>query len=701
MSVAETAVRVVFEDSGSQVLISDSQGSISTVRSVLVHSTKNITGRNHNHSAQMEGPEMNSTKLVTKCKVSEATVSIPVTVGLNLEAKKATSIRKRVRPPLEMTKSGGMSTISISAQDTRSPPRYKSPNPPQDRSSFGYDVRRTNKENQGESEEIIPDTQFCTKKVTTLLPCPPERKKYDLRCLKERVNVSSGYISNKGEPSSKQKSNVKMKADCEHAGTHDNQHIQSSPAHFRELESKAKKSPQTKKLIIKNHVEKERISKPEALKRKENVTENEQSKMNATERSTKTIHQPGPPQSTAKPQRLPESSALKDSKRQKENTQEWNNLTRSLIKHISSKYTRTPVARKTKDVSLTKKNVNKSNLSANQDKNTRNTYKIPTAKREDCNDVYNYRFSANNDPTITLMLSADLVPEKMKTKSLVSKVNSTKENPKDVSKKGKKVKHPQKNLFSDTDTDRGADDTKTDISWLRESANNNKPQIVNYGRQKETKKQEKASKTNSTERTSKQFEKHKVTKKPADKSKNADKCDTKKHEKKYSKNETRKADKTRNINKKGHLPFPMKSPMASVDQLRSEHAHSDGESEGSCVILRKPSSPLCLSPSRKETPVKQLKETKYTNYQWTKSRDHSADRNTMSPTRTVGEEEDSSMSSLISMPSLTNFSLEQCVVSGTNANLSAGDTSAGHRMEEAENTHVLSQKFIKMQFKTQ
>ncbi|KAF5927158.1 hypothetical protein HPG69_016630, partial [Diceros bicornis minor] len=44
--------------------------------------------------------------------------------------------------------------------------------------------------------------------------------------------------------------------------------------------------------------------------------------------------------------------------------------------------------------------------------------------------------------------------------------------------------HKKKNLFSDTDTEYRCDDSKTDISWLRESKS--KPQLIDYSRNKNT-----------------------------------------------------------------------------------------------------------------------------------------------------------------------------------------------------------------------
>lgn len=46
----------------------------------------------------------------------------------------------------------------------------------------------------------------------------------------------------------------------------------------------------------------------------------------------------------------------------------------------------------------------------------------------------------------------------------------------------------KQHLFSDTDTEYRGDDTKTDISWLRESNRKPKPQLVDYSRTRKQKK---------------------------------------------------------------------------------------------------------------------------------------------------------------------------------------------------------------------
>lgn len=54
------------------------------------------------------------------------------------------------------------------------------------------------------------------------------------------------------------------------------------------------------------------------------------------------------------------------------------------------------------------------------------------------------------------------------------------------------INQEKKNLFSDTETECRWDDSKTDISWLREPKS--KPQLIDYSRNKNVKKSQKSSK---------------------------------------------------------------------------------------------------------------------------------------------------------------------------------------------------------------
>ncbi|KAH0619212.1 hypothetical protein JD844_019017 [Phrynosoma platyrhinos] len=95
-------------------------------------------------------------------------------------------------------------------------------------------------------------------------------------------------------------------------------------------------------------------------------------------------------------------------------------------------------------------------------------------------DVYNFNISGFDEPTIKLGIQEFHV-----TKLEATKLEATT----DLSEKMyNRTNKNKKHLFSDTDTEYRGDDTKTDISWLRESNRKPKPHLVDYSRMKKQKK---------------------------------------------------------------------------------------------------------------------------------------------------------------------------------------------------------------------
>ncbi|XP_060086690.1 synaptonemal complex protein 2-like [Heteronotia binoei] len=102
-------------------------------------------------------------------------------------------------------------------------------------------------------------------------------------------------------------------------------------------------------------------------------------------------------------------------------------------------------------------------------------------------DVYNFNLSGFDEPTIKLGIQEFHVTKFKATTSLSKKINHEDEEKSRTQKKQDKKDGTNKNrkhLFSDTDTEYRGDDTKTDISWLRESSGKPKPQLVDYSRTK-------------------------------------------------------------------------------------------------------------------------------------------------------------------------------------------------------------------------
>lgn len=106
------------------------------------------------------------------------------------------------------------------------------------------------------------------------------------------------------------------------------------------------------------------------------------------------------------------------------------------------------------------------------------------------NDVYNFNLNGADDPIIKLGIQEFQAAAKEacadKSIRLVGPRNHD-ELKSSVKTKDKKIitNHQKKNLFSDTETEYRCDDSKTDISWLREPKS--KPQLIDYSRNKNVK----------------------------------------------------------------------------------------------------------------------------------------------------------------------------------------------------------------------
>ncbi|XP_078228163.1 synaptonemal complex protein 2 isoform X3 [Callithrix jacchus] len=106
------------------------------------------------------------------------------------------------------------------------------------------------------------------------------------------------------------------------------------------------------------------------------------------------------------------------------------------------------------------------------------------------NDVYNFNLNGADDPVIKLGIQEFQATAKEacadKSIRLVGLRNHD-ELESSVKTKDRKIitNHKKKNLFSDTETEFRCDDSKTDISWLREPKS--KPQLIDYSRNKNVK----------------------------------------------------------------------------------------------------------------------------------------------------------------------------------------------------------------------
>ncbi|XP_042786447.1 synaptonemal complex protein 2 isoform X3 [Panthera leo] len=152
---------------------------------------------------------------------------------------------------------------------------------------------------------------------------------------------------------------------------------------------------------------------------------------------------------------------------------------------------------------------NKSDLQLSKEKVQKKSYRqlkttfVNVTSECPLNDVYNFNLNGADEPIIKLGIQEF---QAAATEACVD--NSIKliglrnhdELESSLKTKDKKIvaNHKKKNLFSDTDTEYRCDDSKTDVSWLKEPKS--KPQLIDYSRNKNVKKQKSGKSRPSLER---------------------------------------------------------------------------------------------------------------------------------------------------------------------------------------------------------
>ncbi|KAJ7332106.1 hypothetical protein JRQ81_014286 [Phrynocephalus forsythii] len=181
-----------------------------------------------------------------------------------------------------------------------------------------------------------------------------------------------------------------------------------------------------------------------------------------------------------------------------------------LISNISGRYKQNSGVKNTRKLSQTfaekSTSLKKHGLSVSKKKSPNKSYgnsEITTllnvTAKHSVDDVYNFNLSGFDEPTIKLGIQGFHLTKSEATTDFSMKMNHETEG-KSINQKKKYSKNrrnkSKKHLFSDTDTEYRGDDSKTDISWLRESNRKPKPQLVDYSRIRKQKK----SKTTDTDK---------------------------------------------------------------------------------------------------------------------------------------------------------------------------------------------------------
>uniref|UniRef100_A0A8D0MBV4 Synaptonemal complex protein 2 n=1 Tax=Sus scrofa TaxID=9823 RepID=A0A8D0MBV4_PIG len=181
--------------------------------------------------------------------------------------------------------------------------------------------------------------------------------------------------------------------------------------------------------------------------------------------------------------------------REKSKGKGFNDAAESLISQINKRYKPkdgTKSTRKLKESLIDSGFSNKSDLQLRKEKVQKKSYRqlkttfVNVTSECPLNDVYNFNLSGADEPVIKLGVIIEI---KMNA-YFCSRVGLRNHDELETSLKTKDKRtvtnHKKKTLFSDTDTEYKCDDSKTDISWLRESKS--KPQLIGYSRNKNVKK---------------------------------------------------------------------------------------------------------------------------------------------------------------------------------------------------------------------
>ncbi|XP_031750325.1 synaptonemal complex protein 2 isoform X2 [Xenopus tropicalis] len=713
-SDAETTVRVIFEECRSQILLSESQGSNSSVKPVAEPDVKDFAGKNQPPSAASSlkqttcNHEHNTNSLMpttpVKVKMSESSM---VGSGLkitNIATNNPASRRIRTKPPLEMVRPAERNTVPPNKSRGGSPCSDRTPQLAKHKSStdaactFQY-VNKAPKGNPDELNEIVPDTQYCATKDSSLLPGLTKRsvnqhernrKQENSGGFGNKISVSSVCIANQGKISS-------------HLVKQHSNEISTTPT--KEMSARSSESS------IQKHCEKHLKEKPKEL-------------IQATD---------------------------------------------LLVENIRRKYARLTEEDKREENTFERKNVDKHPLHTNKDKNRTRGFNqhspkdFSTTTKKPWKDVYDFQFSATDNPTINLEVSAPTVSERMSSKALAIGKKSTKNKQKGKTGTEIKTKAHQRHLFSDTESERGGDDTKSNLSWLQEQHSKTKPPIATYRRQKAQKQQEQtmpykmrhittnnspepktgkksynrsggnkhnklkrpcrtaAKSTNykdlsnsesdaevpfsppkREEPVRRKFEICKAQKELVENPKNLKKNDLKKDQRKYLENDTPKDWKVTTRKQREPSPFPPESPSPSIEQFRSKEYDFDAQvsprHQTFVELSSSSASSLKGTPNAKDIKATTFCKTeiKYTCCQWTKSSNKSGTRTGNGDVSRSGKGTAPSFSRAISKPNLNNLTLDQSLVSA-NIKHPAADPSAKEQMEQENGTPT--NKYMKQRYR--
>ncbi|XP_061231312.1 synaptonemal complex protein 2 [Neopsephotus bourkii] len=426
-SVAKTTVHVVFDESGSQVLVPESQ--LSPEKSeeedkLSKYKTHQLPGslRTLNKNTSQENCRGGSSKITTSCKrkVSEASVIIPGKFSTRsplVFVSTSTPCKGRFKLPLEMMSSAERSNSAVNEtvnfyQEPTGQTCAKEVLDMMQEAKFGA----TQKQTLDEVLDIVPDSQPVGRSNRPLLPCVLESSFDKSKTWKKRVcSVPEKNITMGG----KQKLNQSLEPRVSETSFHSGFTKEESDVPFRKETANPK----------------------------------------ATNMKTK--------------------------------SKEMTDAAKSLISKISDRYkVKTNEKSKARDsLGFNRPRLNKSCVFKDevQDRKLKSSIFLNTTAGPIVDDVYNFNISGFDEPTIKLGMKELHVTGVNAHRDSNKKGNADDGKTSTEVKQRKQITNNKnkKHLFNDTDTETRGDDCKTDISWLQESNRKPKARLNDYSRNKQ------------------------------------------------------------------------------------------------------------------------------------------------------------------------------------------------------------------------
>ncbi|XP_054701886.1 synaptonemal complex protein 2 [Grus americana] len=460
-SVAKTTVHVVFDESGSQVLIPESQLSPCSEekseeeQKLSKYKTQQLPGalRTLNKNNSQEKHRGGSSKITTSCKrkVSEASVLIPGTTRLSTRSplvfvSTSTPCKGRFKLPLEMMSSAERSNNNA-INETRTKNFCQEPTGSGQRCTLDDEFCKTEqiRKSNIRNETKLPEKRMCAEEVLEMIQ-EAEIEAAQKQTLDEVLDIVP---------------------DSQPVGR------SNKPLLSGLLESSFDKTKTWKKRAC---------SVPE-----KNITTGDKQKLNtslAPRASETSLHsdftREVPDVLFRKETANPKQSKVKTK------ATEMTDAAKSLISKISDRYqVKTHEISKARDsLGFNRPHLNKSCVS--KDRNLKTTTFLNITAGHIMDDVYNFNISGFDEPTIKLGIQELHVTE-LSVHTDPKKKGNTDDSKTSTEVKGRKTtrnNQNKKHLFSDTDTEYRGDDSKTDISWLQDSNRKSKAQLIDYSRNK-------------------------------------------------------------------------------------------------------------------------------------------------------------------------------------------------------------------------